>query len=294
MRKLIADLGVRLRGISLMVDTVDSCTFTCPSCPVGNAPRKRGGAQMQIHVFREILDRLQSQVKVRNVLLYSFSEPLSNRDLPGFVDECYSRKIPTLVSTNLSVNIGNVHSCMILGLNELRISFSGFKHGEYFHRGRRMEKFIENCAKVSAWAQEYNTKVSLIWHIYKTNADERVRVENFAAQMGFNLIYEKAFFIPYETITRDAYTEEDRKLLAHLIDQPGTGTTRSDYCYYQRKQLVLDTRGRVYLCRHVYDDEFIVGDVFKDSVWDILKAMKSHKYCRTECKPMGLNAGYTP
>jgi MoaA/NifB/PqqE/SkfB family radical SAM enzyme len=291
-RWYLAEAGVRLRGVSLMFDLTNACSFRCPSCPVGNSP-KRKPATMTLELFSKILDRVQSQTRIRYVLLYSSSEPGLHPRLAEFVAELNRRKVGrVMISTNLS-HVDRIIQAMKAGVDEIRISFSGFDNGEYFHTGRNMRQFIQSCHSLSAVAKFYpKTRIGLIWHRYKTNLHEEGKVRDFAIAHGFRLIRETAFFIPFEKITGDVpYSPEDRKLISHLIMSPAEKldrTERDPLCYYQQKQIVIDATGQVYLCRHVYDKRFVVGDILRDSLRDIRRAMDGHSYC-VKCKECGLN-----
>jgi MoaA/NifB/PqqE/SkfB family radical SAM enzyme len=289
-----AELGYRATGLSVMIDLVNACSFTCPSCPVGSLGVKKKGS-MTLEKFWAILDRIQGQTKIKYVLLYDFGEPLLSPIVADAVGELKSRKIRSMISTNLS-HPSKLYGIFENGLDELRISFSGFAQGEYFHRGRKMQRFRSACDQVTELMKEFpHTKVSLIFHQYKTNEWETQEVEMFAERHNFNLIYEKAFFIPFETIIAKNYTEADKQLISHLYETPEESSSKfnyQEYCFYQRQQIVVDANGHVLLCRHVYKDELIVGDIMVDSIDDLRQRMIAHPFC-IKCKGAKLNA-YTP
>lgn len=290
-KRLTARPARYLLGTSVMIDTVNACTFACPSCPVSFTPAKKG--MMNVSKFKELLDRIEAQVHVKYILLYSFSEPLLNPWVGEIIGEIKKRGIRVMISTNLS-HPQRVEACMKNGLDELRISFSGFKYGEYFHTGRRMPQFIEACQTVSRLQQFYpGTRVQLIFHEYKTTLPELENVKAFADEMEFELIEEPAFFIGWEKIVNNRYTADDLTLISHLQKPPWEANKhlkRQEYCFYQTKQMVFDANGDAFLCRHVYDDKFKVGNVMRDSLEDITKMMKNHSFC-VRCKDHKLNQG---
>ena len=248
---------------------------------------------MDLPMFRRVMDRIEAQTQVRNVLLYSFSEPFLSPILPDAIRDLKARCIQrVMISTNLS-RPKNLKAALDAGLDELRVSFSGFSLGEYFHTGRDMTQFRLAMQRLSRLAKDYpHCRVALIFHVYRTNKWELDGIRSYARDLGVPLIEEEAFFIPYERIAYRDYTDADNALIAHLIRHPNTytaGNDRQEFCYYQRKQLVVGAEGEVYLCRHVFDDKFIVGDIFKDSLKDIRRAMRRHHFCAQHCKRLGLN-----
>jgi MoaA/NifB/PqqE/SkfB family radical SAM enzyme len=283
-----AEVGAHTRGTVLMIDTVAGCSFACPSCAVSQYPTRKG--MMSFDFYRKMLDRIESQIRIKYVLLYSFSEPFLHPELPRFIEELKMRGVRrVMVSTNLS-RPKNLQDAMAAGLDELRISFSGFDIGTYFHTGRNMAQFREACKQLKTMPR-WGCKVSLIFHIYKTNRHELPAVQKFADEHKFELIKETAFIIPFEKFIHDTWTEKDRELIGHLIMTPAeklAQKSRSQFCYYQSSQIVIDAKGKVFLCRHVFDDAFIVGDIMQDSIWEIRKRMKNHSFC-VDCKFAGLN-----
>jgi len=245
---------------------------------------------MQPGFFNAMLKRIESQIRIKYVLLYSFSEPFLHPQLHLFVHKLKSHHIKrVMISTNLSRPY-NLERVMAAGLDELRISVSGFEQGEYFHTGRDMKQFIEACARLKDM-NRHGCKASLIFHRYKTNQHEFPRVQEFAKEHGFDLIEEQAFIIPFEKFIYDSWTEADRKLIGHLIltpEQKLAQTERSQFCYYQQQQIVIDANGKVFLCRHVFSDAYIVGDIMKDSIWEIRRRMRADLFC-VKCKAAGLN-----
>jgi MoaA/NifB/PqqE/SkfB family radical SAM enzyme len=287
----MAEVGWRVNGLSFMFDLVNACSFKCPSCPVGNLP-KRDGEVMDFDKFTRILDIIEAQVKIRNVLLYSFSEPFLYPLIAEAVDELkHKRQVPrVMISTNLS-RPKNIEKTMAAGLDELRISFSGFENGEYFHRGRKMSQFVHACNDLALLVPKYKTRVGLIWHRYRTNLHEAKAIKEFARVRGFDLIPETAFFIPFETILSGNYTKADRDLIGHLIMPPEEKLKRQErdqVCYYQQKQMVIDAHGQVYLCRHVFGKQFEIGNIETDSIRDLRKRMAEDSFC-VSCKNHGLN-----
>jgi molybdenum cofactor biosynthesis enzyme MoaA len=245
---------------------------------------------MTTETFIKVLDRLESQTKIRNLLFYIFSEPLLAGNLAECVKEAHKRGIYTMISTNLS-HPKNLEKILGSGLDELRISFSGFENGEYFHKGRDMKQFIRACFDLATYAHKYDTKISLIFHHYKTNEKELPLVRSFAEALGFELIDEPAFFIGWEKIIEGRYEKDDLELISHLKETPEEATSKlryQDYCYYQRKQLAIDANGKLILCRHVLRNEHFVGDIFKDSLKTIRKNMIGNDFC-VKCKEHKLN-----
>lgn len=289
-RILKAEISVKLYGMSVMVDLTNACSFKCPSCPVGHEESRPSG-KMNTVKFTDVLDRIQEQTKVRNLLFYVFSEPLLASNLAECIGIAHKRGIYTMVSTNLS-HPKNLDKVLGAGLDELRISFSGFENGEYFHKGRDMKQFIKACFDLAVIADKHKTKISLIFHHYKTNEHELKLVSDFAGALGFHLIDEPAFFIGWEKIVEGKYTKEDLELIGHLPETPEEATAKlkyQDYCYYQRKQLAIDANGKLILCRHVLRKEHFVGDVMVDSLKTIRKNMIDNKFC-VKCKDHKLNS----
>jgi hypothetical protein len=97
--ELKGDLGVFWSGLQLNIDIINACSLKCPTCAIGSMGYSRGGALMSFDLFRKILDKAESEVGVRKVQLYHYSDPCLHKDLHHFVQELTDRRIYSAIST---------------------------------------------------------------------------------------------------------------------------------------------------------------------------------------------------
>lgn len=288
MNKFFAELGVRLHGLTFYIDIVNACSLRCPSCSVASIS-KRPGQVMNLDLFERILEKARSETKIRRLCLYSWSEPLLHKDLPLFVSHANFRGIETIVSTTLNqVNCSLAH-LMVSGLNELRISFSGWDQYKRNQRGGDPGISISRMRELSTLPSARETKITLLFHRYVDNLHEEERAAKLAFDLGFGFVSFDAIFLAIEKIISGEYSHSDRNIIANLREPPAEKIARlkkDDYCYLQQKTIALDARGKVYLCCGVYEEQFVLGDFLEMPLSEIQRKIHEHSYC-IDCMKAG-------
>ena len=276
-------------GITLFVDIVDSCSLGCPTCPVG-VEKRRDGNRMSMSLFREILDKVESEAKIRKVQLYRWCDPLLHPHLHLFIRECRSRGIRCSTSSALKNFNCDIEEVIESRPDEFRISFSGWKNLIIYQKGNTNKKFFENFDRICKLPRHKETVWTLYFHQYKDNLDETERAGELARENGLKFVAFPAQYMLYDRIV-EGYKEEDKAGLGLLLDTPEEVISRlrvqpkeDDYCRQQSKELVLDSHGRVQLCQMMYGERFIVGD-FRES--ELRKKILNHEFCKG-CKVSGV------
>lgn len=293
LRWLAGELGVRFKGITLMIDTVNGCGLRCPSCPVGNMG-SRGGKVMRPEIFASLLNKLQSEIRVRKVVLTSFSDPLLNPHLPEIVGIVSSRGIPTLVSTNLN-KASNLEAILRAGLTELRFTMSGWEYANFYQKGTNVSVVEENADLLAELIKKYPTKINVIFTKYPRNAHEEPDMREFCKKRGFGIIVVDAMFLTADKIISGDYTDQDLLILNELKERPEEILARiqnDNYCHFQSKQITLDALGQVYLCCNIYSKNLILGDFLNKSLSEFRKQIRRHPYCE-KCKSKNMNKYYS-
>jgi MoaA/NifB/PqqE/SkfB family radical SAM enzyme len=279
--------SIRIHGMIYVFDIINACGLRCPSCPVGS--EKRNGAIMSIELFKSIICHGLRYSKIRKLLLHSFSDPLLHPHLADFVEYANSKGIYTMLSTNLS-QIQNLDEVLAAGLKDFCFGFSGW-HPEYFQRGSKIERVLDNAEILSKIAKKYKTKVSIIWIRYKDNAHEEPRVYQLARSLGFEVIAVDAIFLTLDKIINKNYTQQDLELISHLPETPEQKCARvrgRQDCYQQNKFITLEATGKILLCCNFMEDQYILGNFLDQPVEYWRQVMKKSPVCR-KCKSIGAN-----
>jgi hypothetical protein len=283
--------GRKLKGITLFVDIIDTCSFGCPTCPVG-VEKRRDGNRMSIGEFREILDKAQLETKIRKVQLYRWCDPLLHPDLHLFIKECRKRNLRCATSSALKNWNCDIEKVIEARPDEFRISFSGWKNLIIYQKGNTNKRFFENFERLCKLPKYKETVWTLYFHQYKDNLDETERARELAESNGLKFVAFPAQYMLYDRIV-EGYKEEDKAGLRLLIETPQHVISKlkvqpeeDDFCRQQNNELVLDSHGRVQLCQMMYGERFIVGD-FLEPLSELRKKIVSHKFCKG-CKASGV------
>lgn len=284
-------LGQKIYGVSLNVDIINSCVLRCVTCAVGSITKKRNGAMMSIEMFRAILDKAQSENRVRKVQFYAYSEAGMHPDLHLFVEECRKRGIRSNLSTMLQSTRCDWAKVVEARPTELRISFPGWKKMRERQNGASPMIFDSNMEYMMTLPRYPETLWCSAFHLYNDNADEIPKVEQWAKERNLKLVVLPAIFMVLEKTIDGGYTERDLETISHLLEHPEVSMARMrkspEWCD-QFKQITIDAEGSVYLCQLVYEDRFKLVKFLDHPMRDIQRMIKEHEFCG-KCMAKGGN-----
>jgi hypothetical protein len=284
-------VGSKVNGIGFIVDIADFCPLKCPSCAVGSIGPRKGG-YMSFNLFRNILDKAQSECKVRRVQLYGYCDPCTHPDLHLFVQECRDRGIQSMISTMLQTTKCDFAKVIEARPSEFRISFPGWNKMEYYQRGAKPDRFNKKIEEVCVLPRYPETRWTLLFQLYNDNGDELGRAKELAKRLNLDFVVLPAIFMPCEKMVEGYYSEQDKELISHLLETPQENLKRlrfdDDYCLLW-KQITLDAKADVYLCQLIYEDRFIIGNFMDTSLKKLQKTMRKHPFCKP-CMKMGAHA----
>lgn len=275
-----AELGMAIGGVSLNIDIINACPLGCYSCGIGSFGTRRKGV-MTIDYFRKLLDKAESEFKVRKVQFYAYSEMLLHKDAHLFIEETTKRGIPSYLSTMLQTTNCDFEKVIEARPTEFRISFPGWKKMEYYQKGAKVEVFNEKLPRVCSLPRHPETTWTCAFHLYNDNVDELPKVKEMAEFWKLKLVPLPAIFMPLEKYVEGSYSEQDKTLMSHLLETPEQAAKtmkRSTFCTMW-KQLTIDANGDVFLCQLVYEERFKIGNFMEHSFKDFQGIMQSHPFC---------------
>ena len=301
-------LGVKLRILKakwfvkheLLWDIVDACPMRCPTCPTGIQP-SRDGHKMSIRTFRNILDKLQyeDKIKIYKIQLYRWSDPLLHPDLHLFIAECNARGIRSATSSVLQAMNCDLEKVLAAEPTEFRVSFSGWRSMHIHQKGAKPERFMKNLEIISRIPTSPKTQRIFFFHRYKDNLDEEPFAKLLAEQHDFKFVAFEATYMLYDRIVENytgerPYTEAEKAAINRLTETPEENISRlkkkpreGDYCRMQREEITLDSHGRVQQCQMMYPERFIRGNIMDEPMKDIRKRIITEKFCHS-CKKSGV------
>jgi MoaA/NifB/PqqE/SkfB family radical SAM enzyme len=274
-------IGQRINGVSYNIDIINACSLRCPSCAVGSMLTSRGGKKMTIELFRSILDKAQSEGKVRKVQFYAYSDPCLHPDLHLFIQECTDRGIYSAISTMMQTYSCDLQKVLDARPTEFRISWPGWEKMSYYQKGASPERFNRNIEMFRGLKVHPKTKLTMAFHLYNDNQGEYQKAVSLALNLGAHLTAIPAIFMPLEKTVEKYYTPQDLEIISHMIETPEESMGRmkkSNYCLLW-KQITIDSEGMVYLCQLVYEDRFRLVPFLSVPLKQIQKRIKDHSFC---------------
>jgi hypothetical protein len=289
---LVQSLPWRRRNQEILIDVVDACPGSCPSCPVAVDPR-RDGHRMSLDTFKRILDKAQSEVNVWKVQLYRWSDPLLHPDIHLFIEELYRRGIPSSTSSFLQTTNCDWDKLAASKVTEFRVSCSGHQMNKY-QKPATLDRFIKKFVMLSAlpWASE--TAKVFFYHLYKDNQGSIGFFRDLAERHGFKFVTFPATFMVYDRIVTKSYTAEDKETISWLTETPEQNIARhrrkpdsKDWCGMQEREIVLDSYGRMNQCQMLFKAENRIGDFLETPYKELRKRAMDNPFC-LKCKAAGV------
>jgi MoaA/NifB/PqqE/SkfB family radical SAM enzyme len=202
------------------------------------------------------------------------------------------RGFPCWISANLN-RIDNLESVLEAGLDNLRISLSGFYQETYgqTHEGGDIETVKANMRRVRELVNKHHarTKVLVAYHRYRHNMGrDYEQMTALADELGFIMDPVWAFLMPLDKLFDERegrLNEKDQKLVKLLAVSPAeqraiyAGTRPSD-CSLRSGQMSINADGTVALCCAVFDKKNNIADSFLDVSYEELQQRKyTHPTC---------------
>ena len=165
-------MSYELNDVDPSIDVSGVCDLRCISCPRGNMKEHATAGFMSLVQYKPVLDKLLNELPfLGSIQLYTWGEPLLNRQLPKIVDYTRKRKVLTALSSNLNTNKG-YEEVIRAGLDWFKISASGFEESyEITHTGGKWSNFLANLKKVVRLRKKFHPEMQIIlnYHLYKHN-----------------------------------------------------------------------------------------------------------------------------
>lgn len=276
-----------MRQYILNIDTVGVCNLSCPSCPQGNSAQTMPKGLLTMERLQAILDKATREASILDISLFNWTEPLLNPNLPTFIRQVRGKKINCHISTNLNRTQG-IREMMAAVPTTVAVSVSGFLQENYTHthRGGDIEVVKENMRLVAAHRRP-GTELSVNWHKYRHNDEDRQKMTKFAERLGFSMHPVTAYLMPLEKVLArwagaPADPVEELMLKSPLDYKQAAYDTRAHKCGLQLRQITMDHLANVQLCCAVYDPSKFTLCNFLDTPIATIQRMKdSHSFCGT-------------
>ena len=170
------------------IEPTTSCNLRCTECPTGMQSLSRPKGNMNLEVFREILDKLSPDLFY--LTLYFQGEPMLNPHFSEMVQLARSRRIFVATSTNGHfLNDENVVKIIKSGLSHLIISLDGLDQQTYekYRVKGDLQTVVEGVNRIVAAKKALKSGTPIIelqFLVMRHNEHQMHQMRAFAKQSG--------------------------------------------------------------------------------------------------------------
>ncbi len=268
-------------------------------------PLSHKGRQMTLETYQAVLDKLSSEYPfLSDVQLYSWGEPLLNRELPDIISYTNQKGIASAVSSNLSLK-ADLENVIKAQPTWFRISLSGFGQEMYakVHRGGNWSLVQKNMLQLAELRTRFapSVFVEVNYHLYKHNQAGVEPMQRFCHKLGFAFHPNYAFLDPLDILMLyrqgqdiPLAAEEGRKNLLIDIEEaidlaqsiPGTDCVSEN-------SIVIQSSLSVLRCNHTFSNHanILASNFLETPLTDIISSLSTCSLCG-KCQQLGLHRYY--
>jgi len=265
------------------IETVGKCNFRCIHCPTGINPNNR--SILSEGMFDSIVGEfLNARFIPRVVVLYHGGEPLLNTKLSKYIRVLKKMGVEkTVITTNASLLTGEQSRELVLaGLDEIKVSFDGQSPDENNHI-RQGGDFYANAENVKTLCEVRKALGRNNPHIKISN----IRICNKETLQKMSEQQQFMFQEPPEYLTK-YFCQEGNELEFQsfpamvwpgyerngFFDVVKFETAKPKYCGSLFETTTILSNGDVVLCCYDIKGELVLGNITKESIFDIWSSKK--------------------
>jgi MoaA/NifB/PqqE/SkfB family radical SAM enzyme len=250
----------------ISIESSSHCNADCIMCPREQLTRSKGNMRMDL--YHKIIDECATfKRQVRLIQPFMFGEPFINKQLVEMIQYTKSKlpRTPINVSTNGSlINPAKAQAIIDSGLDKINIDIDGATKGTFedVRIGLNYDEVVENAKHLMALKRKLRSKTPEITVTIINMDQTQHEIDDFKEQWA--LVADHVVVQSYTTWTGSV---EDRNV-GDQADASYTGGFTFP-CKHPWEEFVIANDGKVSICCLDFDFKVVVGDVSKQSIWDI-------------------------
>ena len=245
---------MQLKSKECRIENINLCNASCTMCP--HSAMTRVKARMPDEVFYGLVKQAKG-LGAETISIFGFGEPLMDTHIAKKVRYCTEQGLETFITTNASLLDNHMSEQLIdAGLTHIRFSVHGIEKHPYekVHKGLSWEEVMYNIHTFTRLNKACKVSVT---SIYKMGAGEVEEIKTFW----------KTWDIDYLEIWRlhgwagkQNYRQPIEKKA--MCERPFSGPVQ------------IQADGKVIPCCFITDAEITLGDIYQDTIENILKGDK--------------------
>ena len=250
---------MQLINPEIRVENVNTCNASCVMCP--HSTMTRGKARMPDDVFYNLIREAKS-IGAETISIFGFGEPLMDIHIAKKISYCTKLGLKTFVTTNASLlNLDNSKRLLEAGLSHIRFSAHGISEKKYqaVHKGLSFFSVITNITNFIQLNKKLNNPCKVSVSVIPMHGESTGNIKDF---WGSSIDYLE-IWKPHGWAGKQNYRWQPTK--KDMCERPFSGPVQ------------IQADGRVIPCCFITDAEIVLGDIYKDTIEDILKGDKYNK-----------------
>ncbi len=285
---LLVETGFLLSGIlrkvivagnpwAASIEPTTSCNLRCPECPTGMHSLTRNKGNMDLDVFRQILDKLSPDLI--HLTLYLQGEPFLNPHFPEMVKLARSRRIFVATSTNGHfLDDKNVDDIIKSGLSHLIISLDGLDQQTYekYRVNGDMNTVTDGIRRLVAArkaAKSNSPFIELQFLVMRHNEQQVSPAKEFAKKSGVDKLTFKSAQV-YNFNKKDSIIPALKEKSRYRQMPDGLWAIKNkirNRCRRIWSSIVVTWDGKVVPCCYDKNAEHQTGDLLEESLSSVWK-----------------------
>jgi MoaA/NifB/PqqE/SkfB family radical SAM enzyme len=282
---------IGVEELKLLID-VSSCNLKCALCPRGGvaASSDESKGLMGLDLFRRIIDKFKKEkVRIKEIEIGNWGEPLLNRDLPAMIRYVRDTWPPRLggragsigISTNLNF-LADPEELMVSGVDRIRVSISGMTQDVYSrnHIGGDIGRVLENILRLAAVKRENGlsrVSIGIGFHDLKYNKKDAELARRFCERNGLAFTLLPMYI---SSVDENIRFHEDGERLSKFygaffdIDREVGMMKRAKSvkkCQFRRSTITVNFDAQVCRCCGVFAGQYMMGPIFDYRIREIPK-----------------------
>ncbi|MEE1478252.1 MAG: radical SAM protein [Eggerthellaceae bacterium] len=275
---------------SAYLHVTQHCNLSCKGCYSDNNQRNKIPDAPLKDIKKALNDLAKCGVKD---LIISGGEPFLRKDLPEIIR--YAKEKCCISSITVLTNGTVVDDAVLMQMREcvdkISVSFDGYSNScpAYIRKTQRFNELVGTIKKI----QRVGIPVHIIPTIHSKNINDLKEYLALSSSLGVTLNFSLLSCETSNELKELILSNDDQIKLAEEIfsanqtdsfsiaDSPiGVNISVKKHCGAGRSTINIGADGRVFPCHLLYYDELTFGNIFADSLSDILEGSKAVEFSK--------------
>ncbi len=250
------------------------CNLRCPLCPTGKEEPGLAKGFMSLELFKRVFDQLKKSLDSIN--LYSWGEPLLNKDLISIIRYAKSENQKISITTSTNLNLKNdllLADLIASGIDEIIVSCDGANADSYvkYRVGGDFNLLMHNLRLLARKKKELNAQTDIVWNflVFRHNEGEVEEARKMAKSIGVSFrvglmrtsMKDEVLKPHKEAISKDKDWIPDNPRYSAYDKEKCTPKKIIKTCRKPWQEITINWDGKVFPCCAVYGDKYSFGEV---------------------------------